>query len=150
MPRVTALGNGGLIWVVIAVFLIVQKKYRNYGAAILGALILSSLIGDYGLKPFVARMRPYNAIPGVSILIPPLSDYSFPSGHTMSSFSAATVIFRAHKRYGTAALILAALIAFSRLYLFMHYPSDVLAGAVLGVLIGHFVYWGTNRMVPFQ
>lgn len=150
MPSVTALGSGGFIWIVISIFLVVQKKYRYYGAAILAALILSSLIGDYCLKPLVARARPYNAIPGVSLLIPRLRDYSFPSGHAMSSFSAATVIFRIDKRLGTPAFILATLIAFSRLYLFMHYPSDVLAGAVLGVLVGLFVYWGTNRMVPFK
>ena len=136
MPVVSGLGNLGIIWIVTALVLICFKKHRAAGVTLLVALILCALIGNLGLKPLIARPRPCWVDPNVVLLIPSPSDYSFPSGHTFSSFAAATVLFWHSKRMGICAIVLAALIAFSRLYLFVHYPTDVLAGIILGIGFG--------------
>ena len=136
MPAITRLGNAALIWILIAVFLLIISKYRRYGIILSVALILCLLIGNITLKPLVARVRPYDLRPGIDLLIAKETDYSFPSGHAMSSFAAATVLLHMNKKVGIAALLLAFLIAFSRLYLYVHFPSDVLAGMVLGIAIG--------------
>ena len=146
MPAVTSLGNGGLVWIAVALILTAVKKYRVAGIAVLIALILNLLIGNVILKPLIARVRPCDINTAVKLLIPRPTDYSFPSGHTLSSFAAATVIFLRDKRFGTAALILASLIAFSRLYLYVHYPTDVLAGIVIGIAIGFFSYYATDKI----
>lgn len=135
MPLVSLLGNSGGVWIVIALALLIPKRTRLTGLNMGVALILCLLIGNLALKPLVARIRPYDVYTNVSLLIPPLTDFSFPSGHTMSSFAAAAVIFMADRRCGAAALAAASLIAFSRLYLFVHYPSDVFAGMVIGTAI---------------
>lgn len=84
-------------------------------------------------EALVARTRPYDLL-GYEILVRRLGDYSFPSGHTSASFAAATAIYAIDRRWGAAAYVLAALIGFSRLYLGVHFPTDVLAGAVVGIL----------------
>jgi len=136
MPYITSLGNGGFVWIVIGLVLVCLKKYRMIGFAVLFALVLCLLIGNLGLKPLIARLRPSDIYPDIALLIPRPHDYSFPSGHTMSSFAVATVLFLSFKRIGIFALLLAALIAFSRLYLYVHYPTDILGGIVIGVGIG--------------
>ena len=88
----------------------------------------------------IARPRPCWLDDSVKLLIPIPTDYSSPSGHTLSSVIGATVLTKTNRRFGWAAIPLAAIIAFSRLYLFVHYPSDILAGAVLGAAIGLVVY----------
>ena len=99
------------------------------------ALVFSLLIGNIILKPSIARVRPFNINTSIQLLITAPVDFSFPSGHAMSSFAAATVIFCYNKRYGIGALILAGLIAFSRLYLYVHFPSDVIIGTIIGILL---------------
>ena len=136
MPLITRLGDNGLIWIIIAVIFIVLKKYRTDGVTMLLALVLCVLIGNLGLKPLVARARPFAPNPDITLLIPRPADFSFPSGHTMSSFAAATVIFCKDRRMGIWAGLLAVVIAFSRLYLYVHYPSDVLGGAIIGIILG--------------
>lgn len=135
MPFITRLGSGGLIWIVVALAFLASKKYRKYGFVLISSLLLCGLIGNITLKPLIARIRPFDVNTAIQLLIAAPTDFSFPSGHTMSSFAAATVIFYANRRMGIAALILAALIAFSRLYLYVHYPSDIIAGILIGVLI---------------
>lgn len=137
MPLVTRLGDGGIFWIAVAVILLFTKKYRKTGAMLGTALLLGFLIGNCTLKPLVARTRPYD-MPGteVALLVDRLSDYSFPSGHTLACAEAATVLLIREKRFGIPALIIAILVALSRLYLYVHYPTDVLAGAVLGTLFG--------------
>lgn len=102
--------------------------------ALLGSLIINNLI----LKNLIARIRPYEIINGLVPLIEKPTDYSFPSGHTGSSFAAACILYRKlPKRFGIPALLLAMLIGFSRLYLGVHYPSDVLFGIISGVGISY-------------
>ena len=135
MPIITALGNGGVIWLVAAAAMTGSRKYRKYGLAMFGALAVGLLVGNVCLKHWVARSRPC-WLENVSLLIANPKDYSFPSGHTLSSVIGAYMLTAANKKFGWAAIPLAALIGFSRLYLYVHFPSDVLAAAVLGIAIG--------------
>ena len=135
MPKLTALGNGGAVWIAAAAGLTVSKKYRRYGIAMFAALVAGVLIGNVCLKNLVARPRPC-WLENVPLLIANPTDYSFPSGHTLSSVIGAAVLTKANRKFGFAAIPLAALIAFSRLYLYVHFPSDVLASVVLGTAIG--------------
>ena len=135
MPKLTALGNGGVVWVVAAAALTVSKEYRRYGIAMFTALAAGVLIGNACLKNLVARPRPC-WLENVPLLITNPTDYSFPSGHTLSAVIGAAVLTKVNRKFGFAAIPLAALIAFSRLYLYVHFPSDVLASVVLGTAIG--------------
>ena len=134
MVILTYLGNGGIIWIIIAALLISNKKYRKIGFMALAALILSAILGDEILKHLFKRTRPLETIPVVNLLIARPLSYSFPSGHTMSSFAVAGVLAKYFKNYAIEFISLASLIAFSRMYLYVHYPSDVLGGAVLGLI----------------
>lgn len=135
MSLVTSLGNHGIIWIAIAVLLLVQKRYRRWGVVMLVAMAATYLVGTVWLKPLVARPRPFIEA-GYTLIIANPGGYSFPSGHTLASFTAATVVccMPLGKGWKIGAVVLAVLIAFSRLYLFVHYPTDVLAGAVLGII----------------
>lgn len=132
----TVLGDFGLVWISAATLMLFSRRYRSCGVVALIALLLSLLLVNYGIKPFIARPRPFNQIPDLTMLIPKPSDFSFPSGHASSSFAAATIFFFFHKKHGTYALLLASLIALSRVYLSVHFPSDILVGAALGFLCG--------------
>ena len=147
MIFITSLGNGGLIWIVAALFLIFQNKnmLKREGFTIAVALIIFSILGLLILKPIIARPRPFIA-QGVDILIKEPMGFSFPSGHTGSSFAAASVIYFYNKKRGLLALILATLIAFSRMYLFVHYPSDIVGGLILGIISSRIAIKITNEI----
>lgn len=134
MPAVTRLGDAGAIWLIIGLILLLRKTTRIWGITMLASLVLCFVGGNLLLKPLIARLRPCH-IQELPLLIAVPSDFSFPSGHTMTSFAAAAVLHFYHKTWGKAALILATLIAFSRLYLLVHYPSDVAAGLALGLVM---------------
>lgn len=136
MPLISALGNGGIIWICISVILCLLPKYRKYGITMFIALILDALICNIMLKPLVARMRPFTVNTNINLLISAPKDYSFPSGHTASSFSAAFSLFFGKNELWKPSVVLAVLIAFSRLYLYVHYPTDVFTGMLIGVIIG--------------
>ena len=136
MPKITALGNGGAIWLAAAGGLLCTRKYRKQGLILLGGLAAGVLIGNGLLKHLVARPRPCWLDPSVHLLISVPTDYSFPSGHTLSSVIGASILTRTDRRLGYIAIPLAALIAFSRLYLYVHFPSDIPGAALLGLLIG--------------
>lgn len=126
---VTALGDGGFIWILISALLLIPRRTREIGIASLLSMGLCFVCSNLLLKNLFARVRPFDAVEGLIALIPHPSDYSFPSGHTTASFACALVLLRTlPKRYGVAALILAVMIAFSRLYVGVHYPSDILGG----------------------
>ena len=130
---ITFLGDGGWFWIVLGLGLLIPRKTRKAGIAALLALVLGALITNLGLKKLVARIRPYDSVEGLVPLVARLKDYSFPSGHTCASFACATVYYKLHPgKWGKAALILAVLIALSRLYVGVHYPTDVLAGGIVG------------------
>lgn len=131
----SVLGDNGLIFIVSAIALLIPGKTRKYGICIAAALSLSFITGNLILKNAVARIRPYD-VNNFSIIIPHLSDFSFPSGHSTAAFAFATAVFMLNKRAGIFCYIYAVLTAFSRLYLYVHYPSDVIFGAILGILCG--------------
>lgn len=139
MPYITRLGNGGIIWIVIALVFLKSTQYRMSGVILLTTLLISALLGNLVLKPLVGRDRPCYVNKTVPLLITRPNDYSFPSGHTMTSYAAANVIFYVNSYLGIAAYTLASLIALSRLYLYLHYPSDVVAGILLGTAAGSFM-----------
>ncbi len=134
MIAITALDNGGAIWIIIAVLLMINKKYRKISFVVLGALLLSAILGEGILKHVIQRIRPSADIPAINMLIAKPLSYSFPSGHTASSFAGAAVLSNYLKKYKLVFFGLASLIAFSRLYLYVHYPTDVLAGIILGLI----------------
>ena len=136
MIWITRLGNAGMVWIALPAILLLLPKTRKVGCmsalALIGALVVDNLI----LKNLVARIRPYEVIDGLNRLIEAQKDYSFPSGHTGSSFASAVVCFlELPKKYGIPILILAILIAFTRLYVGVHYPTDVLAGVIIGIML---------------
>lgn len=133
MPVISFFSDKGWLWIALAVVLLFTKKYRRYGVALSIGLVLCLVIGNIILKPLIARPRPYDVYSGVELLVEKLSDYSFPSGHTYSAFLGATILFFMNRKIGYAAFAFAVLTAFSRLYLFVHYPTDVLMGIVMGV-----------------
>lgn len=145
MPLITMLGDHGLFFVVVGVLLLCFRRARRCGVFLLLALLVGLLICNITLKPLIARIRPYDLKPGIDLLIEAPSDFSFPSGHTNASFVFATVIFCVNKKWGIGAFILATLIAFSRLYLYVHYPTDVLGGILCGVFVG----WITVRLASW-
>lgn len=140
MPAVTVLGNSGIFWIILAVLFLCIPKYRKMGLGMGAALLLGLVFCNLILKPLCARIRPYDLMElngsVIDLLIAAPHDFSFPSGHTAASFEAATVMFLHNKKLGIPALILASLIAFSRLYLYVHYPTDVIFGLILGVALG--------------
>lgn len=143
---VTAFGDSGIFWIALSFLLLIPKQTRRIGITALAALMLGALITNVALKHLIARTRPYEVVNGLVLLIEKQSDFSFPSGHTCASFAAAGVYYRMMPRkYGIPLLIFAALIAFSRLYLGVHYPSDVLGG----LLIGLFAAWAAWYMQEY-
>lgn len=134
MIFLTSLGDKGFIWIVIGVILLTQKKYRKIGFVLLIALLITSIVGEGVIKNIVQRHRPFITYPYISIIINPPISFSFPSGHTSSSFAAATVLGYYIKEWRYVFYIFATSIAFSRIYLFVHYPSDIIAGILLGVI----------------
>lgn len=132
MVFITKLGDGGFIWICCALCLALFSKYRRQVPFLLAALAVSFLIGEEIIKNIVERIRPFQ-IESISLLIQAPSGYSFPSGHTATSFSCATALWKIDRRMGIAGYFVAGAIGFSRLYLYVHYPTDVLCGIVLGV-----------------
>jgi len=134
MPYITKLGDYGSIWIILSVILLLNRKYRTIGIMCILALVLTSIIGEGFLKHLIQRQRPCNKRSIKGNLIPKPITYSFPSGHTASSFAAAWVISSQIGELLVPVLIIASLIAFSRLYLLLHYPSDIIMGVVLGLI----------------
>ncbi len=136
MPAITTLGNSGLIWIILAGILILMPKYRKAGVAVMVGLVLEVICCNLVLKPLVARIRPCDVNTAVQLLITRPDDFSFPSGHTGASFAAVSALYFNRNRIWIPALMFAALIAFSRMYLYVHYPTDILAGIILGIMAG--------------
>ena len=135
-PWITHLGALGLIWIVLAIVLLCIPRQRAYGVQVALALIFSVLLCNVILKNAVGRIRPFELAGITELLVKLPWDDSFPSGHSSAAFAAATVLCLNRHRLRWPVLILAVLIAFSRLYLYVHFPTDVLAGVLVGILCG--------------
>lgn len=141
MVFVTSLADHGRLWICLGLVFLCFSRTRRLGLAVLLSIGLGFVTGNLLLKNLFARSRPCWIQSQVPLLVRVPRDYSFPSGHTLVSFEGAVCIWNSHKRWGTAALVLAALIACSRMYLFVHFPTDILGGAVLGIVNGGIGIW---------
>lgn len=140
---ITSLGNGGWFWIVIALVLLCIKRTRTTGILALLSMGMGAVLTNVVLKNLVARARPFDVFGEMIPLITRPTDYSFPSGHTCASFACAWILFwMLPKRQGIWFLILAGLIAFSRMYVGVHYPSDILGGFFIGLISSTVVYRG--------
>lgn len=149
MCFITHLGDTGAIWIALALILLIFKRTRRVGLFCAVAMILNLLMTNIALKNIIQRIRPYEVINSLNILIEAQHDFSFPSGHTACSFAAAWTLFRtAPRKYSIPALVLAVLISLSRLYVGVHYPTDVLGGLLVGVLAAELSVRGLKKFVP--
>ena len=150
MPIITVLGDAGIFWMICAAVLVFTKKYRRIGIGMAIAMAMGLVVCNMILKPTVGRIRPYDfqETLGVTInlLIEKQHDFSFPSGHTIASFEACTVILLGSRKLGIPATLLAILISFSRLYLYVHYPTDVIASVILGTVFGIIGYLVSHKV----
>lgn len=137
---ITYFGESGIFWIVLSLVLMFFKKTRKAGFSMGLALLLGVIVGNGILKNVIGRPRPYTLDPTLShrlVFGEMTKDFSFPSGHTLASFEAATALFIRHKKWGIAALVLAFFVSVSRLFLLVHYPTDLVAGAILGILFAY-------------
>ena len=148
MKTVSLLGKLCLLWILLAVVTTCIKKTRRFGLTLASDIALNLLAGNLIIKPIVCRPRPCWLNRTVEMITSVPTDYSFPSGHTMFAFGAATIIFCYHKGWGIAAYVFAALMGLSRMYLYVHFPTDVLFGAVFGILIAILTYYLFNLLFP--
>ena len=136
MVPVSRICDHGEVWILLAAILLAIPKTRKLGTCVACGLALDLLFCNLALKPLIGRVRPFAVNPTVSLLIPPPVDASFPSGHTICCFEAATVLMIKNKWAGIPATIIAFLVAYSRLYLYVHYPTDVIFSMFAGILLG--------------
>lgn len=137
MKYLTHLGDAGILFIILTLLLLSIKKTRLFGLVCATALIFDLLAVNIIIKPLVARARPFTFRPDLILLIKRPLEFSFPSGHTAISFAFAMAIGAYSRKYQLWAFVLSAVIAFSRMYLYVHYPSDILAGIVIGLLCGY-------------
>lgn len=142
----TDLGNNGYVWIALAVLLMTIRKCRKAGLTTMLALVINVILANGILKHLVQRPRPFDTYGGLQVLIHRPADWSFPSGHASASFAAAFVLYHyLPKKFSIVMFVLAALISFSRLYLGVHYPTDVFAG----VFVGYFSAWLSEKITGF-
>ncbi|MBR6808095.1 MAG: phosphatase PAP2 family protein [Clostridia bacterium] len=144
MPIITSLADKGIFWILIAVVMLFFRKTRKMGITMGVALVLGLALGNGVLKNLFNRTRPFDVVEGIEPLIEWPHDPSFPSGHTLASFEAAGAMMFYNKKFGISALVVASLIAFSRMYLYVHYPTDILGGIVFGLLFAFLGYLIVN------
>jgi undecaprenyl-diphosphatase len=150
VPLYTTLGEWAIMWIVIGLVMMIFKKYRKCGFFVLVSLLLGLLICNIALKNIIARDRPCYLVPlefweSIKLVGDP-SEFSFPSGHSVSSMAAAFTIFLHHKKLGKVAVALAILMGLSRLYVFVHFPTDVYGGLLIGAAIAYAVYYIQNKI----
>lgn len=145
MPFVSGLSDHGEIWILLAAALVLIRRQRRYGLCAACTLALDFAACNLVLKPLIGRVRPFTFRPELSLLVSPPGDASFPSGHTAAAFAVVFALKGAGSPLWRPALILAAVTAFSRLYLYVHWPTDILGGILLGAAVG----WAGARAGDF-
>lgn len=145
MSKISSLGNAGLIWIILTIILLLFKRTRKYGYTCGLSLIIMLFTGNIFIKNIICRLRPFQIREYVNLIINTPSDSSYPSGHTYASFAFATALLCCNKKLGIPAMVLACLISFSRLYLYVHFPTDVIASIILGITTGVLSYYIVNH-----
>lgn len=147
MCFISKMGNAGLIWILLAFLMILIPKKRKSGVILAAALCVDFLLCNGILKNLFCRIRPCDVNTSISLLIARPDDFSFPSGHTAASFAAVAALYLAgEKKMWKPALVLAVFMAFSRLYLYVHYPTDILGGVIAGAAAGYIGYWIVGKL----
>ncbi len=129
-------GSYGQLWVIVGAVLLIFKKTRKTGVAVLISYVLVFVFGQMILKNLFDRPRPCHIDQAFKLLVERPTSSSFPSTHSAWAFAAATAIFMKFKKAGIAAFVVASIIAFSRMYMFLHFPTDVLTGILFGIAVG--------------
>lgn len=130
------IGEGGILWIALSILCTIIKKTRAMGYAMMLSLSYVGIFNELLIKNIIKRERPFTLRPEIDVIVYRPSSYSFPSGHTCTSFACSTAIFCFNKKLGVAAYIVSALIGFSRNYFFVHFPTDVLCGMLEGIILG--------------
>jgi undecaprenyl-diphosphatase len=142
----TKIGTAGIIWILVALVLLLQKPHRETGVMVLVALLFGVVFGEILLKPMIARLRPFQTYEAFTTILHETKGFSFPSGHTTSSFAAAGVLIHHFRSKGWIFMVLAVGVAFSRLYYLVHYPSDIIGGVLLGLFCAGLVVGGASAL----
>lgn len=142
MSNITKLGNAGIVWILLTIVLLLIPKTRKSGLILASALIVDLILCNGILKPLIARIRPFDVNSAIQLIVAKPHDYSFPSGHTAASFNSSNGIVSCRREKTVENSISPCLffIAFSRLYLYVHYPTDVLGGIITGAIAGYIGY----------
>ncbi len=136
MKGITRLGDSACLWIVLTVLFLVLSNTRKVGVTSAVALIITFLTVNLGIKNIVARTRPYEVVEGLINLVDKQKDFSFPSGHAAHAFAVGVVILiMMPRKIGVPIFVISILMALSRLYIGVHYPTDVIAGATIGTII---------------
>lgn len=146
MLFISYLGNNGRLWLAIGIVCLFFRKHRKMGVQVFLSLMCTYILGNLILKNIFARPRPCDIDAAVTLLLSRPHGYSFPSGHSINSMVAAVALFLNNKKIGVPALIIATLIGFSRLYLFVHFPTDVLGGFLIAILVAIAIDWGLRQI----
>jgi len=146
MRCITSLGNEGIFWIALIIALFFFKKTRKLAVCCAVSMVLTLLLVNVALKPMFARVRPYVLLENLSIIVKQPGDHSFPSGHSAHALACSWVIFRlCRKKYGVPLLILGILVALSRLYVGVHFPTDVLAGCAAGMAMAEITIFAVRK-----
>lgn len=148
VPFYTNLGDDGIIWIAVGLIMLIPKKTRKCGIMVLAALLVMLVVNNIILKNLIARPRPCATYPELVELVHIPTSYSFPSGHTVSAMAVAFTILTQHKKLGIVAVIMAFLMGLSRLYVGVHFPTDVYGGIIVGAAIAFAVYYAEKKITP--
>ena len=148
MVGITYSATSGLVWFVLGFLMTCSARWRRCGVSVIVSVIAAYIVVDAILKPLVCRERPFD-VSDFSLLIPEPDSWSFPSGHTASAFAGAAAVLIHSRRWGCAAMAYAALVGVSRLYLCVHWPTDVIAGALVGTAVAFLAVWFMSRWIPY-
>lgn len=148
MVGISYSATSGLIWFVLGFLMTCSRRWRRCGVSVIVAVALAYVVVDVILKPLVCRDRPFDAA-DFDLLIAAPDTWSFPSGHTASAFAGAAAVLIHSRRWGAVAMVYAVLVGVSRMYLCVHWPTDVIAGALIGTALAFLAVWFMSRWIPY-
>ena len=148
MVGISYSATSGMIWFVLGFLMTCSRRWRRCGVSVIVAVALAYVVVDAILKPLVCRDRPFD-VEDFQLLVPVPDTWSFPSGHTASAFAGAATVLIHNRRWGALAMIYAALVGVSRMYLCVHWPTDVIAGALIGTALAFLAVWFMSRWIPY-